>query len=195
MAKGEEGRGKKGGGGGESLSSRFHTASPAPDQYYVWPLENATNGDSFYNGLHRWGQQPWLPYSTSVRPAYYALATLSRHFGPRAAYGRTCTAKTTGAAGGVAIAALAGCDTDNAFRALLLVNENGFRVNVTVALGAFLDGVSPGGRAEALLRFAYDPSQVPTDNAPLPPSGSYDGSGAPLEDSIPAGGVVVWAPS
>jgi hypothetical protein len=161
----------------------------AADQYYVWPLENSTNGDSFYNGLHRWGQQPWLPYNTTVRPSYYVLATLSRHFGPRAAFGRAASVRTTGSAGGVAIAALAGNADDPTFRAILLVNEGTAPVNVTVSLAAF--GDSANG---ALTRFAYDPAQVPSDNAPLPPSGSYTGSGAPLQDTLPAGAVVVWAP-
>jgi hypothetical protein len=158
------------------------------DQYYVWPLENSTNGDSFYNGLHRWGQQPWLPYNITVRPSYYVLATLSRHFGPRTAFGRATSVRTTGYAGGVAIAALMGNTDDPTFRAILLINEGAAAVNVTVSLEAFGDGANG-----VLTRFAYDPAQVPSDNAPLPPSGSYGGSGVPLQDTLPAGAVVVWA--
>lgn len=166
------------------------------DQYYVWPLENSTNGDSFYNGLHRWGQQPWLAYNTTVRPAYYVLATLSRHFGPRVPFGRASSVRTTGSSSGVAIAALAGNADDPSFRAILLVNEGPAATNVTINLASFISSnvASDGGSATpALTRYAYDPAEVPSDNAPLPPSGMYNGSGMPLQDFLPVGAVVVWA--
>ena len=157
----------------------------------VWPLQNTTNGDSFYNGLHRWGQQPWLPYNTSVRPSYYVLSALTRYFGPRVALGQVSTVETSSYVNGVAIAALAGNSDDLSFRAILLVNENIAAVNVSIALTNFVCNCGN----QALSRYAFDPASVPTDNDIISSSGSYDGSGAPLLDIIPGGGVIVWASS
>ena len=51
------------------------------DQQYVWPLNTLTNTDSFYNGVHEWGTQPYLPYSTQVRPSWHSFALMSRFLG------------------------------------------------------------------------------------------------------------------
>jgi len=162
------------------------------DQYYVWPLANATNGDSFYNGLHRWGVQPWLPYDAAVRPAYYALSALTRHFGPPPGAAAAASVTTGPASGGVAVAALK--DAPNAtgalgFRAVLLVNEGSTPATVSVTLSGYAS-------AATLQRYCYDPATPPTDNQLLAPSGSYSGgggAGAPLTDTLPARGVVVWS--
>lgn len=96
---------------------------------------------------------------------------------------------TTGFSGGVAISALAGNANDLAFRALLIVNENAGPVNVSVALFNFVCNCGD----QQLTRFLYDPASPPTDDELIRPSGSYDGNGAPLVDTLPAGGVAVWA--
>jgi len=101
---------------------------------------------------------------------------------------------TTGYSGGVAIAALAGQGADLTFRAVLLVNTNATAAAaVTVQLSQYVCNCMG---SQAMQRYAYDPANVPPSGAaplPLPPSGTYDGSGAPLTDTVPAGGVVVWS--
>lgn len=51
------------------------------DQYYVPPLQNMTNNDAFYNGLHKWGTMNWLPSSRETRPQYHAFALMARFLG------------------------------------------------------------------------------------------------------------------
>jgi hypothetical protein len=114
---------------------------------------------------------------------------LSRYFGPRVQLSTASAVATTGYMNGVAIAGLAGNSNDLAFRALLLVNENTAHVNVTVSLANFVCNCGD----QQLSRFAFDPAAPPSNNELIPQSGAYDGSGAPLSDLLPAGGVVVWA--
>ena len=42
-------------------------------RYYAWPNNHNSGHDSFYDGLHRWGLMPWLPYDVNVRPAWCVL--------------------------------------------------------------------------------------------------------------------------
>jgi hypothetical protein len=114
---------------------------------------------------------------------------LSRYFGPRVQLSTVSSVATTTFSDGVAIAALAGNADDLGFRAVLLVNENDVPVNVTVSLVNFVCNCG----SQQLSRFAFDPAVPPTNNELIPSSALYDGSGAPLSDSLPAGGVVVWA--
>ncbi len=162
------------------------------DQQYVWPLENVTNGDSFVNGLHRWGLQFWMPLSTAVRPAFYAHSVMSAFLrAPQGApYATSCSVEGV-TPGAVVAAAIAGGSPSGGrpdYRALLLVNEGATPVSVTVAA----TGPAPGGTT-AYSRFLYDPAAVPTDGQPLPPSGSHPADGSPIADTLPPGAVVVWA--
>lgn len=163
------------------------------DQYYVWPLENATNSDSFQNGLHRWGLQYWLPdVADAARPAYYAVSTMSSFLrAPQGAnYARSCTISGN-TPGGIVASAVSGSASLGRpeYIALLLVNEGETAAAVTVS-------VMPAAATGKLCRYLYDPAAVPTDMQPLACSGSMAGlslSGGVVTDTLPARAVAVWA--
>ena len=162
------------------------------DQYYVWPLENATNSDSFDNGLHRWGLSYWLPDSADVRPAWYAFTILTRFLrAPAAAAAEAlATATVTGVGGGgaVIVAAVAGLPGGAApgYRAFLLINEGATQASVAVAVS--------GGSAEPLRRVSYNPAAPPRNGATLvPPSGSpWPDSLQWLNDTLAPREVAMW---
>jgi len=159
------------------------------DQYYVWPLENATNGDSFSNGLHRWGLQFWLPDSLVVRPAFYAHSILTRFM--RAPQGATFAASVPVAGvtpGGIVSAAISGLAGSSRaeYRAILIINESNTEQAVRMGVR--------GGSAAVFSRYMYDPASVPTDNSPIGPSGTVQGAQSfTLTDTVPPRAVVVWA--
>ena len=158
------------------------------DQYYVWPLENVTNSDSFVNGLHRWGLEFWLPDSLDVRPAYYAYTILTRFL--RAPQGSTnaATVTVTGQQPdtGVISAAITGIGNRPDYRAILLVNEGNSTININVNL------VDSNSNSPTYYRYIYDPANPPTNTQLVPSSGNYSGTG-PITDTLPPRGVVVWA--
>lgn len=57
------------------------------DQQYVGPLESASSGDSFYNGVHRWGIAKWPHDNVSEPenpyPSWYAFSMMSKYLGGR----------------------------------------------------------------------------------------------------------------
>jgi hypothetical protein len=163
------------------------------DQYYVWPLNNMTNGDSFDNGLHRWGLQFWGPLSTGVRPAYYSMNIMTRFLRPPPGRSTANTVTVTGLQpGSGVIAAAIGTDT---YRAVLLVNEANTTASVKLSLTGYLAADAGANAASASIpmsRYLYDPANVPSDTLPIPSSGSYPGDGSPIEDTLPPRGVVVW---
>lgn len=163
------------------------------DQYYAGPCANLTNNDSFVDGLHRWGLSFWLPDALAPRPAFYAFDIMSRFLRPPAGTtGRFIASfRMDGAvpSTGVVGAAVAGSDALGRpdYAALLLVNEN----NATAAPVAvsLLGGAAK--RIGPLRRYLYDPAAPP--DAPIVSSGSNAGGGATIVDTLPPGGVVIWA--
>ena len=160
------------------------------DQYYVWPLENSTNGDSFSNGLHRWGLGSfWLPDSLTVRPAFYAHSILTRFL--RAPQGATHAASVPVAGtapGGIVAAAITGTPALGRaeFRAVLIINEG-----TTAAANVTINMRGSGG--STFSRFFFDPASVPTDNQPVGPSGTLLGPVDRLSDTLPPRAFAVWA--
>ena len=166
------------------------------DQYYVWPLENATNSDSFDNGLHRWGLSYWLPASDAVRPAWYSFTMLTRFLrAPGQGGDALATALVSGNAPstGVVVAAVAGQPGAAApgYRAFLLVNEADSPASVALAV--------VGGSAEPLRRFLYNPAAPPPGGGAtlVQPSGAPWPSSAQgwLNDTLPPRAVVLWVSS
>lgn len=165
------------------------------DQYYVWPLENASGHDGFYNGLHRWGVQPWLPYATTVRPAWYVVDMLMRLMGPLEGRHGVTAVVSSPQTGQVAVAAVGDSDeTYGCQRAMMLVNEGATATAVDIHLLDAVSGTCAAGTT--LYRYVYDPAAVPANSLPLPAGRSLQlptGSNCTLSDSLPAGSVVVWS--
>jgi hypothetical protein len=158
------------------------------DQYYVWPLENATNSDSFANGLHRWGLQLWLPDSLAVRPAFYAHGILARFLRAPQGAAHAASVPVAGVApGSIVGAAITGTPALGRpdYRAVLVVNEGQAPANVTVALS--------GAGGGTFFRYLFDPAAPPSDALPVQPSGSAPGPVSQLTDTLPARAFAVWA--
>lgn len=158
------------------------------DQYYVWPLENVTNSDSFQNGLQRWGLQYWLPDSSGVRPAYCAYTIMTRFLRAPEGASYVSTVPVTGVTpGSVVAAAITGTEASGRpdYRAILIVNEGTTPVNVTIAIES--------GSPAIMSRYAYDPVNPPTGPGLVGPSASVPGSSAQITDTLPARGMAVWA--
>ena len=163
------------------------------DQYYVYPLQNQTNADSFYNGLQRWGLSFWPAYSTDVRPGFYSQSILTRFLRPPQGAETVSTTRVNGGlAGGVWAAAVIGLTTTRPdYHAILLVNEGQTQVNVTVDI---VGGNTSPDSLPSLQRYAYDPANPPDDMGSMVlASGSVPVGTSVLVDSIPPRGVVVWA--
>ena len=159
------------------------------DQYYIWPLENATNSDSFANGLHRWGLAFWLPDSLAVRPAYYCHTILTRFLRPPPGAAVVASIQVQGSEPGTgvvgaAVSGSAGTGRPD-YHAILLINEGDAAVNISLTLAG---GAAPDS---PMTRYAYDPANVPTDGQLIGPSATFSG-GALLLDSLPPRSVVVW---
>ena len=162
------------------------------DQVYAWPLENTTNNDSFDHGLHRWGLSFWLPDQVEPRPAWYAHDLLTRFLRPPQGAAGVQSFRMGGAVPGAGVvgAAVAGSAAGGGrpdYTAVLLVNEGAAPVRVEVAMAGAGAGRAP------LQRYLYDPAAPPHGGAGVAPSGSRPFDGAPLVDTLPPGGVVVWA--
>ena len=158
------------------------------DQYYVWPLENSTNGDSFQNGLHRWGLQFWLPDSVAVRPAFYAHSILTRFLRAPQGAAHAASVPVAGVSPGGAVgAAITGTQAAGRpeYRAVLVINEGQAAADVTVDLSS--SGSAP------FYRYLYDPAHTPTDALPVQPSGTAQGPVHRITDTLPARAFVVWA--
>jgi len=140
---------------------------------------------------------PWLPYDLNVRPAWYAVSTLMRHLGPPLGVNTTVSVTTSTFVGAVAIAAVGGGDGVAAcHRAFLLVNEGGVDASVQVNIsGLAVPSHCANADAVTLQRYAYDPSNVPTDNQPIGPTKGASATASVINDVLRPGAVVVWATS
>eukprot|EP00054_Salpingoeca_dolichothecata_P020931 m.133315 g.133315 ORF g.133315 m.133315 type:complete len:464 (-) comp23809_c0_seq1:49-1440(-) len=150
------------------------------DQYYVFPLEHANGHDSFYDGLHRWGTQPWLPYDVNVRPSWYSLSLMSRFL--RHPNGTMGSVLRSPRAADVALAAVV-FESDMTLLAVSTNSSSPATVKVTFN--------PPLPHSTVFYRHLYDPASPPNDNNIIPSSATFNVI-AQLEDLVPAGGVAVY---
>jgi hypothetical protein len=153
------------------------------DQMYTAPADQATNGNSFYNGVHRWGTTKWphddLEDPGSPYPAWYAYSMLSRYLGG----GEGTNVYETIGQQGLHINAVRQKDGSWSF---LVVNSNAIAKDFTIQLSRTLDCT--------LERHVYDPAKVkPAEDAAIP---GIDKKFRKVEDSftdtLPAGAVAVY---
>lgn len=151
------------------------------DQYYPYPLQYLTNGDSFEDGKHRWGLWPWVPEGAGPRPAWSAFAMLSRLLG--GAGGKVCQ---TTSPKEIPLAAVARADGN---LSLLVVNGEPREREVRVEL------VNLPRQQRLWYRYLYDPAAL-TLNSESGLIGSDKKivlERDSLPDRIPARGVAVYS--
>jgi len=158
------------------------------DQQYVSTsmnnVNNLTNADSFYKGVHRWGACKWprdtIDNPTHPYPHWYALSLMSKYLrgGPG-----TKTYRTTHS-GGVYLSAVQHPGEDWTF---MVVNGTYSEQHFSIDIGRTLD--------KDIYRYAYDPSTVvPTEAAAI---FGYDSvfpkTGASVSDTLPARAVALYS--
>ena len=147
------------------------------DQYYAYPLDTITNGDSFTNGLHKWGTQPWLPSDQNVRPAWYAFSLMSRFLGGPG----TKVYATTDNAGGQTINATRQPDGN---WTVMVINTNRDPSSIQVNFSGAIN--------RTFYRHVYDPANVPTNHAVIGTSAVYNNVATGFGDSLPARSVAIY---
>lgn len=148
------------------------------DQYYVYPLDQLTNGDSFYNGLHKWGTQRWLPSDVNVRPSWYAFGLLSRYLG----HTGTKIYNSSKFVDGVLIVPAQLSDGN---WSIVVVNANTAAADINLSFSSALN--------RTFYRYLYDPANVPTDNQPISKSKAFANTGTTLNDSLPARSIAIYS--
>ncbi|MFD0713068.1 hypothetical protein [Paenibacillus sp. GCM10027626] len=146
------------------------------DQYYVPPLQNLSNNDSFYNGLHKWGTMPWLPASIQPRPHYQAFALMAKFLGGAG----TKVFRTTGA-DNLRITATRLPDGNYT---VMVVNSNTAARSFTVNFSSVLN--------RNFRKHLYDPASVPAGDAVVGASAVFSSVGTSFADTIPARGVAIY---
>ncbi len=150
------------------------------DQYYPYPLKYISNGDSFVDGLHKWGLFPWLPESRSVRPAWYVFSLLSRLMGGG---NGTVIYKTVGRAD-LHIAATG----QSGKISIMLVNDADYSRDFTLRIQGW-------GATKPLYHYLYDPVQVALASScdVLKCDHRVNLSGGRLRDVLPAKSMAVYS--
>ncbi len=147
------------------------------DQYYVAPLDNETNSDSFTNGLHEWGTMPWLPTSTAVRPSWQSFAMMSRFLGGAG----TKIVNTSKSINGVRISAVQLPDGNVS---VMVINSNGAPADINLSFASAL--------GKTLWRHLYDPSNAPQLDTIIGASKEFPAVSTSLTDTLPARGVAIY---
>lgn len=147
------------------------------DQYYVSPLNTLTNGDSFVNGLHRWGTMPWLPTSTSVRPAWRSFGMMSRFLGGAG----TKIVDTSKSVNGVRISAVQLPDGNVS---VMIINSNTSGADINVNFASAL--------GKTLWRHLYDPAAALQVDTIIGASKEFPSVSTNLTDTLPARGVAIY---
>jgi len=152
------------------------------DQQYVPPRADTPLGDSFFQGVLRWGLARWprdiIDHADSPYPAYYAWAMMCRYLG-----GGHARVLGTRSAGDAFLSAVRQQDGK---LTLLAINGSkepiAIRIRATSPLDADLD------------RHLYDPAKVEvTAEATLPPADKHFGKVTDhLDDTLPPLGVAVY---
>lgn len=149
------------------------------NQQYTWPINTVTNGDSFVNGVHKWGTAEFLPDSQLPHPSYYAFSLISKYMG-----GSGTEVYSTTNSSDVYISATKQTSGGWSF---LVVNGNDEEQDITVNLSGSIN--------KSLYRYLYDPAQVPLDtDATMIGYDKVIGSVTnSFSDSIPAKAVVIYS--
>lgn len=143
-----------------------------------WPNNHATNGDSFFDGNHRYGVMPVLTESEVPYPSYYAVGLAFYYMGGGAGT-RVCAGK-----GGDAVAVSVTFDADGNF-SVLAVNSRAGEREFALDFGRSL-GLN-------LRRHLYDPAQIkPTAAAGRLPCDKVLAVTDRLSDRLPSYGVAVY---
>ena len=143
-----------------------------------WPNNDTTNGDSFYNGMHKHGIAPSLLESEIPRKSYYVFSMISKYMGSKG----TKVYKTTGN-DGVYVAASKTLTGDwNVLVVNTNQNEQDFNLN-------FSTGIN-----RDFYRHLYDPmTQVATSAAMMIYADkTYEQVSKSISDLLPAGGVAIY---
>ncbi|MCP4313023.1 MAG: hypothetical protein GY790_17325, partial [Bacteroidetes bacterium] len=153
------------------------------DQLYTAPAHEATNGNSFYKGVHRWGTVRWphddLEDASKPYPAWYAYSMLSRYLGG----GEGSKVYESEGQHGLHINAVRQKDGS---LSLLVINSNAsekaFRVQLSKSLHCKLE------------RHLYDPARIsPGKDAAIPGVDRIFGHVEDeFTDTLPAGAVAVY---
>ncbi|MFC1671951.1 hypothetical protein ACFL01_02325, partial [Planctomycetota bacterium] len=154
------------------------------DQQYVWPHHDTTNGDSFFDGVHRWGFCKWphdkVSEPTCPYPSWYAFSLMSRYLGG----GKDTRVYRTIGTKKAAITAVRQPNGDWSF---LIVNLTGGDFPIRTELGSPLK--------KTLYRYLYVPTRVIPDEAAklIGYSRVFKDVGAVFEDTLPRNAVAVYS--
>eukprot|EP01084_Bolivina_argentea_P188466 324444_1 len=131
------------------------------DIWFPWPLSSQAGSDAFYNGLHRWGFQYWLPYNTSVRPGYYAITLLTKYLNKGGIVLNANMNYSKGCVENVAFTAVQNKVNDSLIT-VLITNQNYNITNVTVNIYGlkFRNNVI---NKLIFYRHLYNPNDIPSD--------------------------------
>ena len=147
------------------------------DQYYTWPLENKSGVDSFYNGLHKWGTQYWLPNNTDLRPSWYSYTMMTRFLGGAG----TQVYDTTKSLNGIRISATKQADGN---WSVMVVNSNTTSQDISVNFTSAIN--------KTLYRHLYDPNNLPQGDGIIGASAKYTNVSTAFTDTLPARGVAIY---
>lgn len=151
------------------------------DQQYVPPRADTPMGDSFFDGVLRWGLARWsrdiIDEQESPYPPYYAWTMMCRYLG-----GSHAQVLGTKCSGDVFLSAVRQQDGKIS---LLAVNGRKETVPISIRISSPLN--------RTLRRYLYDPACVKaTPEATMLPSDKTFQVADRLDDSIPALGVAVY---
>jgi len=151
------------------------------DQMY---LQNVTNNNSFYNGVHRWGTTKWpqdtLKDSKSTYPAWNAFSMPIKYLGG----GKGTKVNETEVVKGINICAV---EQEDGTLSLLVVNSNQkaseFRIQLSIAINCSLE------------RHVYDPAKIePSQTAAIPGvDKTLAGVSDKFTDTLPPGSVAIYS--
>jgi hypothetical protein len=153
------------------------------DQQYPAPLHESDGGNSFVNGVHRWGTAKF-PYDTQddptePYPVWYAFSMLSKYLGG----GEGTKVYECKGADGIRMNAIE--QTDGTWR-FLVINSTPEAKSFSISFSRELGG--------SLERHLYDPANVQVSEAATIPEVDkvFEHAGRKLSDRLPAGGVAVY---
>ena len=143
-----------------------------------WPGSHNTNGDSFYDGVHKWGLAPTLMQASVPYKSYYAFSLISRYMGGPG----TKVYAATGANG----VHLSASKLPDGSWSILVVNSNNTASDISIGITAPLN--------KTFYRHLYNPSEViPTAEAKIIGEDKvFTDVTTALDDTLPAFSVAVY---
>jgi len=156
------------------------------DQQYVSPRNQTNNGDSFVDGVHRWGLAKWphdkLQNPTHPYPAWYSYSMMSRYLG-----GRNNTVVFNSPSNTLAKVYIVCTKNNDGDMTVLVVNGNHTPQNVKVEFSEALNNVT-------FNRHLFDPANVTvTEDATIPGiDKQIKGVRSSFSDVLPSRGVAIY---